>query len=237
MRAMSRPTLLRVCLVPALAATLAGCAELVSTSTVTTQRAQPAATPSAAEATVRVYTCPDGLRFGVRAGPNKARLDFGTRTLVLPRAQSASGARYADGETAFWSKGREARLVLEARIRSGCRGVAAADAWEAAALRGVDFRALGQEPGWQVEVVRGQWLRFVGDYGERKLLVRDPVRVEAADGSVVHRGRAGDRRVRLRVIEQRCTDPMNGQRFALTAVISVDGREYRGCGRRLGRPG
>ena len=60
--------------------------------------------------------------------------------------------------------------------------------WEAARDRGVIFRAVGQEPGWVLEVR-----------------------------------------------EEPCMDTMSGERFAMTATLTLNGATYDGCGRMLDR--
>ncbi len=40
--------------------------------------------------------------------------------------------------------------------------------WHAAKLRGVAFRAIGQEPGWLLEIKNGEEILIVTDYGKNK---------------------------------------------------------------------
>src|SRR5688500_19395613 len=49
------------------------------------------------------------------------------------------------------------------------------DPWREAAERGIDFRAIGQEPGWYLEVDDGRSMRLVYDYGERNVITPAPV--------------------------------------------------------------
>ena len=42
------------------------------------------------------------------------------------------------------------------------------DVWHAAKLRGVAFRAIGQEPGWLLEITNGEEILLVTDYGKNK---------------------------------------------------------------------
>src|SRR5688572_8216226 len=71
------------------------------------------------------------------------------RRLTLPQVVAASGGKYSDGLNTFWSKGNEATFELDGRTQS-CRGVR--DPWLEATGRGIDFRAVGQEPGWYLEI-------------------------------------------------------------------------------------
>lgn len=214
---------------------LAGCAALVPTSTVTTSGENGATAADADEERpfARVYTCPGGFRFSARAGADEVHLDLGTRRLTLARESSASGARYTDGETLFETRNGDATIEIDASIRSGCRGQDAADPWQAAALRGVDLRAHGQEPGWSVEVVQGEWLRIV-QAGEADMLVApEPARERTGSGATVYTGEVDGQRLRLRLTESACTDSMSGESHPLTATLTLDDRQLRGCARRL----
>ena len=42
------------------------------------------------------------------------------------------------------------------------------DVWHAAKLRGVAFRAIGQEPGWLLEITNGEEILLVTDYGSNQ---------------------------------------------------------------------
>lgn len=214
---------------------LAGCAALVPTSTVTTsgENAAAAADEGQGGPFARVYTCPDGFRFSARTGADEAHLDLGTRRMTLAREPAETGSRYADDETLFQTRGGEATIEVDASIRSGCRGQDAADPWQEAALRGVDLRALGQEPGWSVEVVQGEWLRIV-QAGETGMLVApEPARERTGSGATVYTGEVDGQRLRLRLTESTCTDSMSGESHPLTATLTLDDRQLRGCARRL----
>lgn len=212
---------------------LAGCAAVTPTSTVTTTGGDSSAVADRGGPYARVYTCPDGFRFSARTDGDDAHLDLGTRRLTLAREPSAPEARYTDGATLFQPLGGEATIQIDASIRSGCRAQDAADPWQAAALRGVDVRALGQEPGWSVEIVQGEWLRIV-QAGEAGMLVApEPARERTGSGATVYTGQADDQRLRLRLTESACTDSMSGESYPLTATLTLDDRQLRGCARRL----
>ena len=65
----------------------------------------------------------------------------------------------------FWSKGDEAMLEVGKKRHVHCKNNRAEAIWEDAKLRGVDFRAVGNEPGWHLELTAGEKVVFVGDYG------------------------------------------------------------------------
>jgi membrane-bound inhibitor of C-type lysozyme len=62
------------------------------------------------------FACPDGYQFTIRySGSNDpgdvAILEDATGRIKLPRAPAASGARYSNGATVFWSKGDAAQIL------------------------------------------------------------------------------------------------------------------------------
>ena len=62
------------------------------------------------------YLCPDGYEFSIRYSGAEdpgdvALLEHESGTAKLPRAPSASGARYSNGITTFWEKGETAMIL------------------------------------------------------------------------------------------------------------------------------
>jgi hypothetical protein len=98
-----------------------------------------------------VYTCADGFRFSTRPRNDSIVVSLPEGAVSLPPVTAASGARYWGGGVTFWSKGPEAGLEMPGATRSGCHGRPAGNPWEEALLLGIDFRALGQEPGWVLD--------------------------------------------------------------------------------------
>lgn len=74
--------------------------------------AAPPAPTAGQEPPPATYACDGGKGFTVTFHHNAdlAEIAAGGATRTLPHAMSASGARYAEGEFEYWSKGREAML-------------------------------------------------------------------------------------------------------------------------------
>ena len=71
-----------------------------------------------------IYQCEDGVTFLVEFAPGgeSVLLILPGKRLHLPAVPAASGAKYSDGQNTFWTKGEEAFLELEGKIRyRGCR--------------------------------------------------------------------------------------------------------------------
>jgi putative lipoprotein len=140
---------------------------------------------------------------------------------------SASGARYSDGTDTFWNKGREATFERRGHTET-CRE--RREPWQEAADRGVDFRAVGQEPGWFLEIDNEKQIRVVYDYAEHQLVA--PVASPATKGSTVFYDMMVDsQRVLITIEEAPCNDAMSGEAFPRSVAVTIGARTLRGCGR------
>lgn len=103
--------------------------------------------------------------------------------------------------------------------------------WEAARQRGVSFRAVGQEPGWVVELYPDQRIHVLADYGtvEFDAPWAEPVPDEEEE-SVVYTTSTPEHSVRMIVTEVPCTDTMSGEGFTHAVVLELDERVLYGCG-------
>jgi putative lipoprotein len=111
------------------------------------------------------------------------------------------------------------------------QALASTDVWHAAKLRGVAFRAIGQEPGWLLEITDGKEILLAMNYGQQRKSFRyvEPREDKAAattlfqiqaDTSVLIEGKP-------------CNDVMSGEPFPTTVTVTLEGKTYRGCGRAL----
>lgn len=158
----------------------------------------------------------------------RVRLAFNGRSLVLPLATSASGARYADTRgNGFSTRGAGGVLTLAGEPARDCVPARQASPWNEAAARGVAFRAVGNEPGWFVEVGAGAApsLRAELDYGGRRIQL-----AQAHPEPDGFSGIANGQPVRLRIQRAACRDGMSGQEFEADATLTVGRLSYRGCG-------
>jgi uncharacterized membrane protein/membrane-bound inhibitor of C-type lysozyme len=156
-------------------------------------------------------------------------LAFSGRTLTLPHVESLTGARYADiSGNSFMRQADTAKLILAGDESRDCTHSGRVSPWIEAASRGIAFRAVGNEPGWFVEVAKGEspTLHATLDYGDREVIVAKARPVDlgftgkAADGTPVV----------LDIQSTRCQDGMSGEAFEATAQLVVGDKTYRGCG-------
>ncbi len=76
--------------------------------------------------TARVlFECGDNVFFAMRIGTDRATLSapkfLGNDSIVLQQTETESGARYAAGDTVFWSKGDVATFQIGGRTFIDCR--------------------------------------------------------------------------------------------------------------------
>src|SRR5262245_31063314 len=150
----------------------------------------------------------------------------------LPRLPTASGERYADAGVSVWSKGREATLELDGRTHT-CVENRRRSLLEDARIRGVEFRAAGQEPGWLFELFRDR-MAFSGNYGTAPATTPRPAAsASLAAGETVYAAVTERHRLTVRIRETRCLDIMSGEPYESTVEVELDGAVYRGCGEAL----
>lgn len=106
------------------------------------------------------------------------------------------------------------------------------DVWHKAKLRGVAFRAIGQEPGWLLEITNGIEILLVTDYGEHRTsypYVEPIVHQEERRTEFI----TGDDGTVVEIRGVPCRDSMSGEEFEVSVTIKQTDGELKGCGRAL----
>jgi heat shock protein HslJ len=99
-----------------------------------------------------------------------------------------------------------------------------------ARTRGIDFRAIGQEPGWLVELTDGGQISALLDYGAASLTLPTPSAEAAEDGTVTYDASTDTDRLTLRIKRKVCIDSMSGESHPSTVELLVNDKPYQGCG-------
>ena len=179
----------------------------------------------------------EGLEFTARHDQRGVYLFLPGRTLLLHETPSGSGAKYTDGKTTFWSKGEEASLVVDGQTYAQCRNNQRRAVWEDAKLNGVDFRAVGNEPGWYLEIYdKGtpEKIDFVGDYGQAYFTFPSVQReVQETRERKKYVARIGGHQLEVTLEKGPCLDDMSGEAFETAVTVKLNNRSYRGCGKAL----
>jgi len=181
-----------------------------------------------------VYEC-TGLEFIARRGPGEMAVWMEDRYVVLSRVRSASGEKYQEGDIFIWAKGDEILVEVGTRRYTDCRLNPARAPWEDARRRGVDFRAVGNEPGWHLELRADQHLLFISDYGATRVLLKNPTRT-IQGGQVRYHARSPGDELTLVISDIPCTDTMQGGQYPATVEVEHNGKFYQGCGMALEHP-
>ncbi len=116
-----------------------------------------------------VFVCDDRTAYTVHVGDAEASVFHPRGTLRLPAVLAETGARYSNGIFDLWIEGQRARLGEVGRKLQRCRNDRRRAVWEKAKLAGADFRAVGNEPGWHLEILVGGRIVLVADYGATRI--------------------------------------------------------------------
>lgn len=151
----------------------------------------------------------------------------------LSRVRSASGVRYEGDDIEFWNQGEEALLVVDG-VETTCSLNRYQSDWIDAERRGAVFRALGNEPGWYVEVFTEGESKLVLDSGETTLRFEasGPADLEPGPGAV-YTGKVQGLDIRIERTPGPCQDTMVDVEYESHVLVNVGGRLLRGCGRAL----
>ena len=100
-----------------------------------------------------------------------------------------------------------------------------------------DFRAIGQEPGWQLELRKGSDIRFTYDYGKGTAVTPAPKPlVDASNGTRTYHAVTEANDLEVVIVPVTCADSMSGKQFSATVTVTLNGKPYRGCGEELVTP-
>lgn len=186
------------------------------------------------DAKTYVFECRNGFGFVVRIQAEKAWLFLPGKTINLPHVPSASGAKYSEGQITFWSKGDEALLYTADENHTDCKNNRALAIWEDAKLRGVDFRAIGNEPGWNLEITKKAQIVFIGNYGQsRYAFITPEPSIDRTARTTTYNVQNGKHELSVIIKGRQCSDTMSGEAFEATVTVILDGKKHRGCGKAL----
>lgn len=187
-----------------------------------------------ADAKTYVYECSVGYSFVARIQREKVWLFLPDKSVSLSRVPSGSGSKYSEGQITYWSKGDEALLEIGDEKPINCKNNRAKAIWEDAKFRGVDFRAIGNEPGWNLEIIKSEKIVFVGDYGQARYeFITPEPSIDRQARTTVYTVQNDKHELSVMIVGRRCRDTMSGEAFETTVTVILDGKKYRGCGKAL----
>lgn len=179
-----------------------------------------------------VYECNGDYSFTARIEGEKVWLFLPGNTISLPHVKAASGDKYSDNGALFWSKGNESLLEIADR-KYRCNNNRKLAVWEASKLDGNDFRAMGNEPGWHLQI-KGSQIDYTGDYGSTHYLLRDAYcTTDQKAGKTTCQSSDGKHELTLVLEGKLCRDTMSDEMFETTVTLIIDGITLQGCGKAL----
>jgi len=150
-----------------------------------------------------------------------AVLEVDGRRTVLEPVPAASGARFEapdDPGTWVWSRGNAVLVSIAGDALPECSVVPPAPPRP--------YRAQGNEPGWVLTVADGR-MTLVAEYGARTIEAALP-EARFEDGAFLYA--VADSALTLRMAPGLCRDDMTGMPYPETVTVTLEGREFMGCG-------
>jgi putative lipoprotein len=185
-------------------------------------------TSTSSSAETFVFECGHGVSFVVSTKTDEAWVFHPDIDAALPRVADNT---YRRGNASLVITESSAKLRVGDQEHTGCKNNRRAAIWEDAKLRGVSYRAIGQEPGWELAIVTGEAIYLTTDYGE---LTRTFLYVEPTVNPEKRRSEyALEGGTRIVIEGQPCADSMSGETFASRVTVQQESRTLHGCGRAL----
>ncbi|WP_263080493.1 MliC family protein [Endozoicomonas sp. Mp262] len=178
--------------------------------------------------------CTGGYEYPAHVQMNQAWLFLPEGPVRLEPQKAESGSRFSNDDYTFWLKEESGTLEAKEESPRHCQNNRARAVWAEAKLRGADYRAVGNEPGWYLELSLGGNLVYVGDYGTTRLLFKTPdPDVDQSRRTSTYKMNDGEHAMSVRIEGKECRDSMSGEVFDTTVTIYLDGKTLQGCGRAL----
>jgi uncharacterized membrane protein len=178
-----------------------------------------------------VFTCSDTLEFVARTDNKEAWLFLPSGTIQLPHTGAGS---YRNDQTYLQINGQEASLEASGVKPLLCKNDRRQAIWEHAKLNGVDYRAIGNEPGWTLEIQSQESIILTTDYGStRQEFTLPKPEIDETNRITRYQSKDSDHEMILTISGEACLDSMSGEKFSSKATVTLDGKMLQGCGRAL----
>lgn len=197
-------------------------------TTMITQADEPDKESFAPEGKTYVFECSAGNDFVVDISSKGTWLFRDQQTLALeaPRGLVA----YTAPGIELLIFGDDATLREVGQTTQFCHNNHKRAIWEHAKLNGVDFRAIGNEPGWSLEFIEGNRIVLKTDYNATR--VERPL-PEAKTDTIGRKTRWDADGLIIEVSSESCQDSMSGEIYESTVTVHVNNQALHGCGKAL----
>ncbi|MCD6328879.1 MAG: MliC family protein [Candidatus Cloacimonetes bacterium] len=176
---------------------------------------------------VFVFQCENDEFYTVHFQDDAAYLYHKYEIYKLPRAISASGARYSDGVNEFWNKGDMAMITIGDKSYQNCQLVNPNE--RQLKLPADYFWALSNDPLWSLTIFDSEIVVF---FDKKNKAYRFPsaTLVDSGEGEKVYTAESEDHTVKVVISKKDCYDKKSDQHFPYHVTLFLDGKEYNGCG-------
>lgn len=178
-----------------------------------------------------VFNCDDNYSFVARVEGDEVWLFLPSLTQAL---QQTAPNIFHNGNLMFRLNGQEGLLEESGGVSRNCRNDRRQAIWEHAKLNGADFRAVGNEPGWNLEIREQSKVVLVTGYGSKRyefdLLI---LQTDRGARTTVYTADQDGQQMTLSISGKSCSDSMSGEQFESTVEIDLQGEILRGCGKAL----
>lgn len=185
---------------------------------------------SASDWMTYVFVCDDESHVTVRGNDSEAWVFRAAGTIKLAASAAGAQANYQNETLELKIVGDNATFTEAGAKPVRCQNDRRSAIWEHAKLNGADFRAVGNEPGWTLEIQQGSRIVLLADYGATRFETPLPEPTVDAEARTTIWD-AGE--LELKLIGDRCVDSMSGEVFEAKAEVIWRGQTLSGCGRAL----
>lgn len=182
------------------------------------------------EGDVLVYYCQNLALVTVRVLPKRVEVLMANRKASLAEVPQPAPARFSDGTMTLSDLGELVRLEEPGAVY-WCRSEPVEVPWQEAKLRGIEFRAAG-DPSWSLEIDSGVSVEFAVGQGASRVMTKFPGVALAARGTRLSLTTTSGAHTLAIATEPRVCR-YGGSTMTLSVTVTLDGKTYTGCGRRL----
>jgi len=177
-----------------------------------------------------VFICDNKASYTVRTSETDAWVFRPQGTLHLYATNDTASTTYADKGFSILIDDQQATFISPSGKQLSCHNDRRLAIWEKAKLDGADFRAVGNEPGWNLVIMAGRSIILNSRLGTSRIEVPLPKSVIDNQARSA-RWDAGD--LILEITGKPCRDTMSGEQFESTVNVTTKTATLRGCGRAL----
>lgn len=106
------------------------------------------------------------------------------------------------------------------------------EGWRDAYRRGVDYRAVGSDPNWSLEITLGEAVVFQSERSDRRIVAPPPESVPSGHRSIFFT-ETDQHELIVSVSRSTCRDSVRQAVFNTSVTVTLDDERYHGCGRNL----